>query len=434
MAGPAGATGVRAALPAEPRRTPHRSAWRPEPPRAQFPGAAPPAPQAGAIGAAGLEVGVERREQDLLGGLLAARAEHLEAPVALAVEAERERDAPGWRCRSEASEPGAASAPAGRTVRGNRSAARRAEPGRARQEPAQIGADVREAAGRDRVALADQQIAGELGALAHASACSRRPAAEAVQHRLVEDPLALALLELGGDVVPEQPDLPGRAALGLELADRAAVDHRGREVDPLLDEDRRHRAVLGQRHDRVRGDLGAQVGGVDHEHHAAMRALDHVDRAGDRAQIVRARPGRDDHQAGDVDHPLDRHVDRGRRVDHDQAAAFEPQPLEVGGQLRERGRGERRRRALAGVPPGRQRALGIGVDQSDRALARELRLDGEMPGERGLARAALLRAERDDVHRRVSPRAGARGRRHRWRTQAPVEHSDRLSILPVKMR
>jgi hypothetical protein len=105
---------------------------------------------------------------------------------------------------------------------------------------------------------------------------------------------------------------------------------------------------------------------------------------------VPARPGWDDHQLGDVDHPLDRHVDRRRRIDHHQAAALEAQPLDIGGQLGEAGRGERRGVALAGVPPRGERALGIGVDQGDGPGAGELRLDRQMARQGGLARPALL--------------------------------------------
>ena len=57
------------------------------------------------------------------------------------------------------------------------------------------------------------------------------------------------------------------------------------------------------------------------------------------------------------------------------------------------------RDAVARVPPGRERALRIGIDQRHRPGAGELGLDRQMARQRGLAGAALLRAERDDVHR-----------------------------------
>ena len=109
-------------------------------------------------------------------------------------------------------------------------------------------------------------------------------------------------------------------------------------------------------------------------------------------------PGRDDDQLGDRDHALDRHGDRRRRIDHRQLEALLAQHLEIVGEPRDGGLRERRKFALALVPPVGQRALRIDIDQHDRAGAGPLGLHREMTGQRGLARPALLRCHRQNAH------------------------------------
>jgi hypothetical protein len=138
------------------------------------------------------------------------------------------------------------------------------------------------------------------------------------------------------------------------------------------------------------GDLGLRRGGVDHEDQRLAGPLAQIDRGADGAQIMRARPGRDDNQFGDRDHRLDGHGDRRRRIDDRQAEALLAQDRKVAGQARHRRLGESGELVLAFVPPIGQRALRIDVDQHDGTGAGPLGLDGEMSGQGRLARSALL--------------------------------------------
>ena len=153
--------------------------------------------------------------------------------------------------------------------------------------------------------------------------------------------------------------------------------------------DRRDRAVLRQRDRGLGRDPRLGRRGVDDEDQRLARALAQVDGGADRAQIVRARPGRHDDQLGDLDHALDRHGDRRRRVDHRQLEALLAQHLQIGGEPRDGGLREGGILRLALVPPVGQRPLRIDVDQHDRAVPGALRLHGEMPGQGRLARSAL---------------------------------------------
>ena len=138
-----------------------------------------------------------------------------------------------------------------------------------------------------------------------------------------------------------------------------------------MDGDRRHRAVLRQGHGGFAGDARARRGGVDDEDQRLAVALGDVDRGAHRAQIVRAGPGRHDHQIG-MGHDLGNGLgDGGRRVDHGDADAdawsssASASSRSSSPTLTKCGVGR-----LARVPPMRQAALRIGVDQGDGAGAR----------------------------------------------------------------
>ena len=120
-----------------------------------------------------------------------------------------------------------------------------------------------------------------------------------------------------------------------------------------------------------------------------MSALGHLEGAGDRAQVVRARPHQNHDQLGQVDHPLDRHGHRRRRFDHDQTTSRSRRRSTSAGSWARLV--ETRRRGIAPplVPPRGERALRVGVDQGDRSCAHELRLHRQMARQRGLARPAL---------------------------------------------
>lgn len=72
--------------------------------------------------------------------------------------------------------------------------------------------------------------------------------------------------------------------------------------------------------------------------------------------------------------------------------------LEVFGQLGDVHLGELRLGRLPLVPPRGQGALRVGVDQGNRAKARALSLDAQVTADRRLAHAALLRAQRQNLH------------------------------------
>jgi len=88
---------------------------------------------------------------------------------------------------------------------------------------------------------------------------------------------------------------------------------------------------------------------------------------------------------------LDRHGDRRGGIDDRELEALLAQHLEIGREAGDGGLGEGGEIVRAFVPPIGQRALRIDIDQHDRTSPGALRLDRQMPGERGLARAALLR-------------------------------------------
>ena len=79
------------------------------------------------------------------------------------------------------------------------------------------------------------------------------------------------LFEPVGDIIPQLDDLAGRAAAGVDLHHRAAVDHRGGEIGAVVKRDRGDGAVLRQRDRGLVGDLGLGRRGVDDEDQAACR-------------------------------------------------------------------------------------------------------------------------------------------------------------------
>ncbi|MEI9886188.1 MAG: hypothetical protein WDN08_06730 [Rhizomicrobium sp.] len=136
-------------------------------------------------------------------------------------------------------------------------------------------------------------------------------------------------------------------------------------------------------------------------------ALGDVDGGADGAQVVRAGPRRHHDEIGMGDDLGDRGGDRGRRVDDGEADAGRLQLDEGLAELQQSDLGEMRRRRFPRVPPMRQRALRVGVDQRHRADAGAVGLDREMAGQRGLPRAALLGGQYQNVQ--CAPSAGRAG-------------------------
>jgi hypothetical protein len=176
----------------------------------------------------------------------------------------------------------------------------------------------------------------------------------------------------------------------IDFHHRAAVDHRSGEIGAVVDGDRRDGAVLRQRDRGFGGDPRLGRGAVNHEDQRLAGAVAQIDRGAHGAQIVRARAGRDYDQFGDLDHALDRHGDRRRRIEHRQAEALLPQHLQIGGEPRDRGLGEGWKFGLPLVPPVRQRTLRIDIDQHHGTGASPLRLHRQVPGQRGLSRTTFL--------------------------------------------
>src|SRR5690348_8701850 len=90
--------------------------------------------------------------------------------------------------------------------------------------------------------------------------------------------------------------------------------------------------------------------------------------------------------------------DRRRRIDDGELDAGAAQLFQRLTQLHEMDFGEVRRGRLARVPPMRETALRIGIDQRHRADVRLVRLDREMARQSRLARAALLRGHHENMH------------------------------------
>ena len=80
------------------------------------------------------------------------------------------------------------------------------------------------------------------------------------------------------DIKPQLGDLLGRLRTGHHFAHGAAIDHAGGEIHPVMDGDRRHRAVLRQGHRAFAGDAGARRGGVDDKDQRLAVALGDVAR------------------------------------------------------------------------------------------------------------------------------------------------------------
>ncbi len=90
---------------------------------------------------------------------------------------------------------------------------------------------------------------------------------------------------------------------------------------------------------------------VDDEDQGLAGALAQIDGGADGAKVVRARPGRDEDQLGDLDDALDRHGDGGRRVDHGELEALLAKDFQIGLEPGDRGLGESGHLGLAFVPP-----------------------------------------------------------------------------------
>jgi len=89
---------------------------------------------------------------------------------------------------------------------------------------------------------------------------------------------------------------------------------------------------------------------------------------------------------------------RVRTGHHREAKALLAQHFEIGGKPGNGRLGKGREFAFALIPPIRQRALRIDIDQHDGSTARALRLDGQMPGQCGFSRTTLLRSHRENAH------------------------------------
>src|SRR6185437_4842553 len=100
---------------------------------------------------------------------------------------------------------------------------------------------------------------------------------------------------------------------------------------------------------------------------------------------MRARPRRDDDEVGEADYFGDGRLDRRRRVDDEELDAELAHARDVGGEAPGAGARKERRLRRARVPPLRETALRIGVDQRHRPEARAISLDREMTRQRRLA-------------------------------------------------
>ena len=132
-------------------------------------------------------------------------------------------------------------------------------------------------------------------------------------------------------------------------------------------------AMLRQRDSCFRRDASTGRRRIDHENQRLVETVCDVDRGTNSAKIVGARARRHDHQVSTLNDMCNRLRDRRRRVDDDQLEADALEVIEASIQLfqrrlRESGRGGRTR-----VPPFGQRSLRVGVNQSDRPIARALR-------------------------------------------------------------
>ena len=167
--------------------------------------------------------------------------------------------------------------------------------------------------------------------------------------------------------------------------------------------------------------LAFGVARVDDEDQRLAGALAQIDRGADGAQVVRARASRHDDQLGDADDRLDRHGDRRRRVDHRELEALLAQSREIAGEPSDGGMGESGIFGLALVPPVGERALRVDVDEHDRAGAGALRLHGQVPRERRLARPALLRSQCQNAQGE-SPKVAAGGKNSGPSASGIAEH------------
>ena len=195
------------------------------------------------------------------------------------------------------------------------------------------------------------------------------------------------------DVFPEGGNFGRGTAFRVHFHYRAAVDHRSGEVGTVVKRDRGNGAVLGERDCCFRGDLRLGRCSVDHEDQWLAGAFAKVDRCTDSAQIVRAGASRDDDQFGNRNHRLDGHGDCRRRIDHSELEALLSKDREVRSEPCNGGLCEGGKFRFTLVPPVCKRPLRIDIDKDDRASARSLGLNGQMSGERGFTRSALLRCQ-----------------------------------------
>ncbi len=200
------------------------------------------------------------------------------------------------------------------------------------------------------------------------------------------------------DIEPQVADLLGRGRSRHHFAHGAPVDHAGGEIHPVMDDDRRHRAVLRQRNGGFPGDAGARRGGIDDKDHRLAMAFGDVDRRAHGAQVVRTGPGGHDHQIG-MGHDAGNGLgDGGRGVDHCDLDAGLVQAFQRLFQIGQPSLDEIGRGQLARIPPMRQRALRVGIDQRDFARPGAAGLDRQMAGQGGLARPTFLGCADDGVH------------------------------------
>ncbi len=213
-------------------------------------------------------------------------------------------------------------------------------------------------------------------------------------------------------VVPQAGDVLAGRRVRVEVRDAPALALAARQLGPVRQDDRADRAVLGQRDDRRGGELVLVAVVVDQKHERRAPGLDRVDHGAGELQVPRVRPGRDDHQVGQRDRRLRRGGIAARGVDDHQAHAGRAEPGEAGGRAAVIPGAHERAGPPVCLPPARQVARRIAIQENDRPGAVGLGLRRHVAGEQGLAAARPVGNKRENPHRETGLLSTERKRQH----------------------
>jgi excisionase family DNA binding protein len=200
------------------------------------------------------------------------------------------------------------------------------------------------------------------------------------------------------DVYPEGGSFSSRWAFSGQLKGSAAIGHGGGVGHAVTDEGLGNAAMMGQGCSRLSGDAGVGLGLVEHEKEGNRAGFEECDRGGGRPKIGRAWTYRHQYQIGQAEEG-GVFVRAGRRGIDDAisgAALFEHG--KASGKVSERHFDALRALGLAVFMPSAERALWVGIDEIDGAVARAFGLHGQMSGKRGFTRAAFLGIDDDGFH------------------------------------